>query len=178
MEVPPINPAESAQAAFEQYDSNSDGKLSESELEACPAIADGRRLIDKDKNGSITKEELEARLELWVKGGIGASTYACRVRQKRRPLAGAIVKLVPETFMNEAIQPAEGTTDQRGKTSLSMDSSHLPDDLQNFRGVQQGFYRIEVTHPSKEIPAEYNTQSKLGLMITFEKGKSFVDIDL
>jgi hypothetical protein len=32
--------------------------------------------------------------------------------------------------------------------------------------MQPGLYRIEVTHPSRKIPAKYNTETTLGIEIT------------
>ena len=179
VDVPHIQVEETADAAFSQYDKNGDGLLKKDELLKCPALLDAmKNRIDKNKDHQLSKEELIDRLTTWVSGGVGASFFSCRVTNKGQPLAGAQVKLVPEKFFGDVIQPATGTTDRTGKALLAMDASHLPSDLQNLRAVQQGLYRVEITHPNANIPAKYNTETTLGVEVSFEGGRNFVSFKL
>lgn len=178
VKVPPIKPAAAAEAAVLQYDKNGDGLLETSELSSSPALLDAMKHVDKNHDMHLSKEELAERFAMWVNGGVGASFLACRVTQGGRPLQGAHIRLVPEDFFDGAIQPAEGTTGKSGVALLSMDKSNLPADLQNLRAVQQGLYRVEITHQSVQIPAKYNTKSTLGLEVSFETGRNFVTFKL
>lgn len=76
------------------------------------------------------------------------------------------------------IQPADGTTSDNGTALLAIDKSNLPADLQNLRGVQQGMYRVEITHPAVAIPAKYNSVTTLGVEVSFETGRNIVTFAL
>ncbi len=179
VKVPPIEPEAVTDAVISQYDKNGDGQLALEELADCPALLDAmKNNIDKDNDKRLSKEELTERFSMWVKGGVGASFLACRVTKGGRPVEGAHVRLIPESFFGDVIQPAEGTTDKRGSALLAMDSANLPADLQNLRAVQQGLYRVEITHPSVDIPAKFNTQTTLGVEVSFESGRNLVEFKL
>lgn len=178
VKIPPINPSKAAGAAMSQYDTNSDGLLSGAELEKCPALKKDLKALDQDGDSKVSEDELTARLDGWLKGRAGASMLNCRVTKGGRGLDGALVQMVPEEFLTDMIQPAEGTTDRGGVAQMAMDSSNLPADMKNFRAVQQGYYRVKITHPSTNLPAKYNTESELGLVISFDTGKSMVTFKL
>jgi hypothetical protein len=179
IKVPPIEPEAAAERALSLYDKNGDGQLAADELASCPALVDAlKNHIDKNNDKRLSKEELTERFAMWAHGGVGLSYLNCRVTVGGRPLAGAQVKLVPEDFFDGVIQPAEGTTGSSGSARLAIDKSHLPADLQNFRGVQQGLYRVEITHQSMDIPAKYNKNSTLGLEVSFESGRNVVSFNL
>jgi hypothetical protein len=179
VKVPPIQAEEAADAAFSLYDKDGDGLLKKEELSDCPAFQDAmKNNIDKNKDRQLSKDELVGRLSTWVNGGVGASFFSCRVTSRGRPLVGAQVKLIPEAFFGGVIQPAVGTTDRTGRALMSIDPSNLPEDLQNLRAVQQGHYRVEITHQNAKIPAKYNTETTLGVEVSFEKGRNSVNFKL
>jgi hypothetical protein len=179
IEVPPIDSDAAADGALSQYDKNGDGLLAADELTRCPALVDAlKNNIDKNNDKRLSKEELAERFAMWANGGVGISYLACRVTRGGRPLEGAQVKLVPESFFGDVIQPAEGTTGRSGTALLAIDKSNLPDDLQNLRGVQQGLYRVEITHQSVNIPAKYNKDTTLGVEVSFETGRNVVSFAL
>lgn len=179
VDVPPIEPETMAAAAFAAYDTSSDGYLDMSEMEACPALLDAlKNHIDKDKDERVSKDELVNRFTMWAQGSVGAAYLACRITKNGAPVQGAVVKLIPDPCFQGVIQPAEGITRSNGRASMAMDSSYLPDDLKNVSAVQQGLYRIEITHPSMAIPAQYNTDSKLGVEVSSESGRNVVEIKL
>jgi hypothetical protein len=179
IKVPPIKPEAAAEGALALYDKNGDGVLGADELASCPALVDAlKNHIDTNNDQRLSKEELTERFAMWAHGGVGISYLVCRVTVAGRPLAGAQVKLVPESFFDGVVQPAEGTTGSSGSARLAIDKSNLPSDLQNFRGVQQGMYRVEITHENMEIPAKYNTGTTLGVEVSFESGRNVVAFNL
>ena len=178
VKVPPIKPQAVADAALEKYDTNGDGFIAGDELAASPALQDAIGNLDKDKDKRLSRQELVDKFDMWVNGGVGASFLTCRVTKGGRPLEGAQVRLVPESFFADVIQPAQGTTSRTGMALMAIDKANLPSDLQNLRAVQQGLYTVEITHPSMDIPAKYNSATTLGLEVSFEKGKSLVNFKL
>ncbi len=178
IKVPPIKPQKATEAAFSQYDMSSDGVLDEKELALAPSLRDGMRSLDKDHDGRLSQEELVERLEKWLEGGVGVMPLRCVITVKGRPLGGAQVKLVPEEFLGGAIQPATGTTSSLGMARMSIDKSHLPKDMQRIPVVHQGFYRVEITHPSLQIPPKFNVESTLGLEASFERGRNIISFNL
>jgi hypothetical protein len=180
VEVPPIEPEDLATAAMEEFDKNGDGTLDNGELVACPALLDAakKEAVDKNRDKRLSREELVERFAGWANGGIGVSYLSCRVTKAGKPLPGALVKLRPIDLFADVIYSAEGTTNGRGTATLAMDSSHLPESLQRIKAVQQGLYRVEITHDSVIIPDKYNTATTLGLEVSFDSGGYVVSFDL
>ncbi|MCA9269005.1 MAG: hypothetical protein KDA41_11070, partial [Planctomycetales bacterium] len=75
---------------------------------------------------------------------------------------------VPEPFLANVIEPATGTTNASGMSAPAIDPSKLPSDMAGVKGVRAGFYRVEITHPTKKLPAKYNTETTLGLEVSNE----------
>lgn len=160
-----ISPSAAAGDAIEQYDMNGDGVLSKDEIEACPGLAASVKNFDKDGNGEISRDEIEQRIDFWINSPTRMATIMCAVRMDGQPLPGATVTLVPEPFLAEAIKPASGQTGTMGNTGLAIAAEDLPEGLRGVKGVQLGLYRVEITHPDKQIPAKYNTETTLGCEI-------------
>ena len=59
-----------------------------------------------------------------------------------------------------------------------MDTQHLPSDLGNLRGVQQGLFKVQITHPKIKIPEKYNTKSMLGKEVSAETGETYWLLEL
>jgi hypothetical protein len=156
---PDVNADEAAAAAIEAYDDDRDGSLSEAELKDLPALT--IQSADKDSDGKVSADEIAARIRLWSEGETGISTFYCNVMLDGQVLAGAEVKLEPEPFLGDAVKPASGVTRPDGGI-LKIDPELLPEDLRMIRGVQPGLYKVRITHPSKNIPARYNTETTLG----------------
>lgn len=176
--VPKIDPAAAATEALSKYDQNSDGKLAKDELMNCPSLLSALESFDSNHDGSIDQAELEQRFGMWSKSGVGVSSLACRVTYKGRPLDGAKVELIPEDFFHDEVKPAQGVTQGSGSAQMGIDSSFLPADLKRLKGVNQGLYRVVITHPQIEIPAKYNTETQLGLEVSYETGKNMVQFKL
>ena len=162
--TPDVDPDGAAEIAMREYDRNSDGQLTADELRATPPLADALPAYDADHNGSLSQTELVAGISSWSQRGIGAMALPFTVRLDGRPLEGAEVKLIPAPFLGDAIQPASGVADNTGSGSLTMSEADKPSNApKNLPVVQPGLYSVEITHPSRTIPAKFNTATTLGL---------------
>jgi hypothetical protein len=174
--VPDFAPAAIAAGAIKAYDVNGDGVVSGDELKKAASItdyagADARR-IDKNGDGQISEEEIENRVRQWVDSQVGIVMFQCTVTLDDQPLEGAKVKYVPESFMGGVIETASATTDRRGIATPTIAPAKLPQDSQGVIGARCGFYRVEISHPSVEIPAKYNTETILGHEVALDSVES------
>jgi hypothetical protein len=154
---PSVNAAKAAQAAMEEYDADKDGKISAAELDKCPALKSAAKYLDPKREG-ITADVIQATIRGWQTRGIGRVVYTCIVLHNDKPLEGATVKFVPEKFLGANFPGAVGTTIVDGGVGMS-----IPD--VDPRGVAVGFYRVEISKEGENIPAQYNTETTLGVGI-------------
>jgi hypothetical protein len=147
-----VDPTDAAEQAIELYDKDRSGSLSESELAASPGILALREQYDSDGNQQISEDEIAARLESIYRGRTGWLTVTSQVLQGNRPLVGAKVRFVPEPFLNNALQPANGTTDSQGRVTPAVADAQLPEDLKGLTVMRLGIYRVEVEHASVKQP--------------------------
>ena len=165
-EVPGHNPSGAAQQAMSTYDKNSDGAIDAEELKAVPALVDHAelpiKLIDKNSDGKVTAEEIQGRIQAWLDSKVGIMSFHCTVKMDGKPLEGAKVVFEPEAFLAGAVNEASGTTSVDGTAILAVDQAKLPDHLKGISGMQTGFYKVKITHPTASIPAKYNTETTLG----------------
>jgi hypothetical protein len=147
-----------AQKAMELYDTNKDGVLDAAELEKAPGLKAALKEVDKNGDGKISADEINARIEAWKQSKVGRLSMECSVLHNGQPLAGATVKFVPESFLGSELKEGSGATDANGFARISMAISG-PDDLP---GMSPGFYRVEITKSGENIPAKYNTETVLG----------------
>lgn len=162
--TPSVDADAGAQAALELYDKNGNAELDGSELAASPALMNALPAYDGNKDGSLSQAELVAGMQSWARRGIGALSLPFKVRLNGRPLEGAHVKLVPESFLAGAVLPANGVSDSGGAGSLSIAEVDRPSGFpKNLPVMQPGLYRVEITHPTVTIPPSYNTSTTLGI---------------
>jgi hypothetical protein len=138
------------EAVFAKLDKNGDGSLDKTELAGGPGLAWGAKAIDTDKNGSVSREELEARVALYQKMRIGLSSTQLQLSYQGRPLVGAKVTLVPEFFLEGLVEPASGESVEGGYVSpyvAELDPA----------GLRVGYYRVVVESPRVKIPAKYTS---------------------
>jgi len=157
--LPSLDPEGAAQRALSEFDSDRDGALAGKELDRCPGLKAALKSIDRDKDGRLTADEIAACIRNYQQKRIGLWNASALVTLDGQPLAGAVVRLVPEKFLGGGLQPASGTTDSAGGCNFRVEGGKFP-------GVQPGIYKIEV---SKKDPAgretilpRYNTETTLG----------------
>lgn len=154
-----LDPAAVASAIMADYDSDSDGEVSKSELKKCKGLElltsgqeqmQAQYRLDQDGNGGITEQEFTDKLTAMFADK--RQSYSCRVIYRGRPLEGATVALIPESFMGD-VPGASGETDIEGSCSVTGDDGKV--------GAIPGIYRVEITHPDVKISSKYNDESKL-----------------
>lgn len=156
---PGIDASETGPLALKEYDANGDGVIDATELNKAPALKASIKNLDDNKDGKVSGEEIVARVENWQEQKVGRMGLRVRVTRRGQPLAGAMVKFVPEKFLGDEVQPAEGVTDENGYALLNAP----PDpDHPNLPGMHCGLYRVEITKQGDRIPAMYNTQTIFG----------------
>jgi hypothetical protein len=164
---PSISASGAAARAIKMFDANGDGKLTGAELDKCPGLKSAAARLDPDGRG-ITAEMIAARITSWQGVRIGRMPVVGTVLHNGKPLAGAMVRFVPEKFLGLDDDPkwiATGTTGQSGGVSVSVPTSG---DQLDPPGAPAAFYRIEVTKPGLNIPAKYNTETVLGEEIAMD----------
>lgn len=157
-----VDPEEASAAAIQQYDKDGDGLLDETELKSCPALLGALRSYDESKDKKLSAEEIGEQIRFMYGRGAGLTSISCTVNLDGSPLSGATVRFIPEKFLGEEIKPAEGVTDGGGSAALGISPDELPKELRRHSLLRVGIYRVEITHPSKKLPAKYNTESELG----------------
>ncbi len=95
------------------------------------------------------------RIQAWADSKLGRKIVTCIVTHNGKPLVGATVKFVPESFLGSELKTAEGTANAHGAARLKVPGSPNP-------GVSPGFYRVEITNEGERIPARFNTETQLG----------------
>jgi len=159
--APRINPAAIVEAVFSQADADGDGSLRATEQQTVPAIAAGASRLDADGDGGVAREELRAWLEAVLDSRVAIAPLAIITTHRGRPLAGAVVRLVPEPCMGSEVKAAEGTTDADGVVAMT-----IPD--AQYAGVNCGLYRVEITgtgNDGKPLPAAVDARSLLGVAV-------------
>ena len=157
----------SSRSALAEYDSNGDRKLSGGELKRCPGLLSGIRTFDVDGNGSISHDELQTKLGELKQEQAALVEITCEVTRNGRPLEGATVKFVPESFMGDDLKPAVGITTRDGTAFPTVADEELPEEYRGrVHGIHCGVFRVVVTHPNVDIPDKYNTKTELGRLVT------------
>ena len=166
LKPPGLDPEYAAEQAIAQYDKDGDGALSLQELEACPGLLAAIEVYDQDGDEKISQEEIAKRLEIFVREGVTLARLAARVRLDNKPLGGATVKFIPESYLGDEIKTAIGTTRKGGSASMAVPDEDLPENQKGIRGIHPGTYRVEITHPEIDVPAKFNTNTTLGYETT------------
>jgi hypothetical protein len=156
--APDWDPSGLAEQLISELDKNGDSQVSEEELKAAPGFAAGTRLFDADKNGQVSREEIELRLTEYAERKIGARAHSFQISYKGRPVPNADVVFLPEPMLEGVIEPARGKTDSEGIVAPQTDGIDVP-------AMRVGYYRVQVTSP--KIPAKYqNENTPLGTEVS------------
>jgi hypothetical protein len=177
--VATINPSAAAAQAMNDYDTNKDGALDETELKKCPALTHHPAKFDANGDKRVDAAEITKRLSDIYGQQVGLMNFQYIVHMNGKPLEGAKIKFIPEPFLGAAIKPAEGTRAQLGYTAMSVADSELPGDLRGkVKVMHNGLYKVEITHPTVQIPAIYNTATTLGVEVTGDTAIEPTKVDL
>ena len=166
--APDWDPDESADQAIADLDKDGDGLLSMEELSAAPGLKYCVEELDTDRDKKLSREEIYARIKLYQDMRGGLASFTCKVTLNGRPLGNATVRLVPEPFLGDVIEPAVGTTTRSGHAQPTAESADVA-------ATRIGMYRVEITSPDVDIPVRYNTQTTLGVevaAVTDPKGRA------
>jgi len=152
---------------MEMYDANSDGYLDGGELDKVPSLKASLETLDTDKDGKVSADEIEARIEAWQATRIGIAGVLFILKLDGKPLTGAKLELEPEAFLEGAIQAGDGVSDFTGSVypRIPKEKRPTPDTP---GGMQLGFYRVRVSkmvNGKETIPAIYNSATTLGQQI-------------
>lgn len=160
--VPPdLDPEAVTAAVMVQADADRDGTISKRELAGVPALVSAAPALDTNGDGGLSAAEVREWLDQIKASRVAITSFSGRVTHLKRPLAGAEVKLVPESFMGAGMQAAGGVTDAEGLFSATIPNATYP-------GVNCGLYRVEITgqgNDGKPLAARYNAQTTLGVAV-------------
>lgn len=160
---PALDPPAAAAKALASFDANADGRLGDQELDACPGLKAGARAVDTNQDGSLSADEIAARIQQWSATRVALVAVNCTVVRNGQPLTGAAVKLVPEEFLGPNIKPAAGVSDRSGRVAIQVDGVPIS-------GLATcGFYRVEISRVEagqETVPAKFNRETTLGVEIT------------
>jgi len=159
---PDFDPAASGAEAVRLYDKNGDGRIAGEELDACPALKMATGRADQDSDGGLTAGEIADRIRYFQNANTTILNGSVEVTLDGRPLEGATVTFEPEPFLGDYFKPCSGETDANGRASMEGQDAKFP-------GLYLGFYRVRVSKDvdgKETIPAHYNTESQLGYEAT------------
>jgi hypothetical protein len=159
VETPDWDPGGFAAQALEEWDGNGDQSLDAAELTGAPGLAAGAALIDQNGDKVLSLDELTNRFELYRQSKVGLCPRQLRFTYRGRPLDNAAVTLVPETFLDGVIEPAEGTTDSLGNVTPNAGVQGLP-------GMRSGYYRVKVTAPGTQLPVKFSDGATVGVEVS------------
>jgi hypothetical protein len=169
-----IDSASASSQAMELYDKDGDGAIAGGELDAVPGIKKYISHYDRDGDKRVTREEIAARLDDWSNQKLALLGAPLFIRLDGQPLGGATATLVPEPYLGPNVKPATGITMDSGYVMLSHADADLPKSSNGrpIPGVFAGTYKLEITHPSRNIPAKYNTATVLGEEVAYDINQS------
>lgn len=164
---PKWDPAAAARQALSENDVNGDQKLSKEELKKSPGLLVAMSSLDRDGDGTISEEELQTGLAEMGQAATALVKVPCSVTHGGRPLEGATVTFVPESFLGGGIKSASGVTGPDGMAIPTVADEELPAEYRGrLKGVPCGIFRVMVTHPSVTVPPKFNTETTIGRVVT------------
>lgn len=172
--APRIDPVAVTEAVFQAADEDRDGGLRGGEQRTVPAIAAAAERLDGDADGAVSREELSRWLTAVRDARIAITRFEMTISQRRRPLANAQVRLVPEPFMGGEVQAAEGTTDADGAVLVTIPGAKYP-------GVNCGLYRVAITgtgNDGKPLGERFASASTFGVAVGAGLPETAVVLDL
>lgn len=130
-----------AKTVMASFDKDRDGKLSEQELLACPALQSAQARIDLNQDGVLDASEISRRVAAYA----AMSDYIMAdvsVKRGLQPLAGVNVTLRLADFMGTGPIQFAATTDAAGIGTPVSDQAEII-------GFPLGFYDVEIVSQVK-----------------------------
>jgi hypothetical protein len=161
---PSIDADGAASEAMEMYDKDGDGKIAGDELDAAVGLKAAMATLDANKDGAVQEEEITSRIESWQDSGVGIVMLSFGVWMDGKPLQGAKVEFEPEPFLGDDIQAAVGYSSPVGVAVVSIPKDKRPA-ADTPPGVQLGFFRVKISKKEggkEALPAKYNAETTLG----------------
>jgi hypothetical protein len=173
---PAIDAKKSGQTAVRKLDINKDGKLSVYELSKCPGLKAALSRLNTDSLGYITADSISERIEHWQEFKYDVMKIVCIVTHNGKPLEDACVRFEPEDFLENMIDIASGTTNNKGIASITTKFPYTDEPL----GVLLGYYRVSITKHGLDIPKKFNIDTVLGIEVAPDAvdKEGFVKFDL
>ncbi len=168
---PAINPATAAAEALAAYDTNRDGSIAGTELDASPALKSALARLDANSDGGVSAEEIAERIRAWKAMKTGLASIRCQVTLDGKPLPGALVTFTPEPFLGGEVKTASGQTNQFGDAAPTVSEADKPDPTLP-GGVHFGLFTVTVSKPAngrETIPERFNAKSTLGLEVSYDE---------
>ena len=147
-----------AERAIELLDTNGDSAIDSDEVIAAPGLAVSLKLIDTNRDGNLSYEEIRKRIALHEDMGTGICGDSYTVLLNGRPLSHARIKFEPEAFLNDAIEPASGITDENGYVFPQTEG-------QSIQGIRAGFYRLKVYPDGSADDEPLSLNEEIGLEV-------------
>ena len=150
------------------FDTDRNGVIDKSELVASPGLKAALRTTDLDQDGGLSLAEIEKRLQLFVDSGTSIRNFQIGMERGGEGIRDLNVKVVPEPFLAEYVEPASGFTNTAGVVAPGIDFADPEIAAQGYSGLRLGMYRVEVTQPDsskKPIPKKYNSETTLGVEV-------------
>jgi hypothetical protein len=167
---PTVDSDDAAQQAFELYDVDGDGFIAGAELDKAVGIKAGLKKADSDSDGKVSPTELIARVEAWNQSPYSILPISCGVVLNGQTLEGAAVIFDPEPFLKDVLKEGQGVSNTVGSAAVSIPKEkRLVEDSPP--GLQMGYYvvRISKQENGKElIPPQYNSASILGQEVAYD----------
>jgi hypothetical protein len=164
-----------------EYDKDKNGALSRAELAAAPPLQECLSMGHRNEKDELTADELKSTFRRVFDPKTAVLSASCSVKRNGQPLSGANVKFVPLPEFKESLPPAIGVTDANGFATIAAAAEDLPSQAPKVALMTPGFYLIEITHPSMQIPEKYNQKTVLGKEVSTETvyhGKLNFDLKL
>jgi hypothetical protein len=155
---PKYDPQAFADSLLERCDADGGGSLTKKEAELVPGVLARWSRYDVNKDGVVTREELESHVQEWVDRKDGISSITCTVRLKNRQIGDVTVKLIPDESLKGIVQPAETVSHSQYASFLSIPAELKDKAYAKLTGMQYGLYRIEISHPTMKLAPAANSR--------------------
>jgi hypothetical protein len=163
------------------YDTDKNGALSRSELSTSPPLEECLSMGHRNEKDELTADELKSTLRRVFDPKTAVLSASCVVKRNGQPLSGANVKFVPLPEFKASLPAGNGVTDVNGFARIAAAAEDLPGQAPKVALMTPGFYLVEITHPTMQIPEKYNRQTVLGKEVSTETvyaGKLAFDLKL